>query len=134
METSDHKPRHSVLTLVVLVFDLLLATCACLELAFVVQVFGEMFRDFAFHLPTPTQILFKISNTLVAFHGVGFTLLLCFMLWMIMRTYLSLHRRGDQKILDARLSIIFVSFIVLIGIMTATMLLPIFTRADIVGW
>jgi type II secretory pathway component PulF len=80
METSDDKRQHSAVALILLVLDLFLATCMFLELGFVVPVCQDMFRDFGQKLPTPTQVVINISNTIMVFHGIVFGILLCFAL------------------------------------------------------
>jgi hypothetical protein len=133
MERSDDKPRHSVGALVLLVIDLLLVTLACLELGFVVPAFWEMLRDFGGPLPTATRILNSISSTIMAFHGVGFVLVTVLVLFLVMRMYLAFHRRGDRKGLFACLWATFATGLVLIGIMTFIMFLPISNIECIIG-
>ena len=122
----EDKLRHSVSVMIILAIDLFLAVCACLQLAFVVPVFGGMFGSFGAQLPRATQFQIRISNALTAFHGLGFCLLAGFVLWMIMRMFVVLHRRGDNAKLDAGLRLVLFSSFVLMGIMTAIMFLPVF--------
>ena len=126
----EDEPRHSVRVVIVLIIDLFLVACACLQLAFAVPVFGEMFRSFGAQLPRPTETLVHISNAVMAFHGVGFCLLSCFVFWMIIRMYLKLHRRGERTKLETRLRIILLSCFVLMGIMAVIMFLPIFQMGE----
>ena len=126
MVATCERPRHSAWAVILLLLDLLLATAACLNLAFVVPVFVEMFQFSGKNLPRSTQILIAISNALTTFHGVGLGLLLCCVLWMIGRLYVRLHRRGDRKILFARLSAIFIGLVVLMVMMIFTIFRPVF--------
>jgi hypothetical protein len=133
MENQGDRPKHSVGALVLLVINLLLAVCICLQLAFVVPAVGEMFRDFGARLPMPTQIVLNISGVIMAFYGLGFSILICFMVGTIIWTYVTLHRRGDRRTLFASLWTILLALIVLMGIMTITMFAPIFRMGTIVS-
>lgn len=133
METQDERPRHSLGALILLVIDLLFAVCIFLFLGFVVPVFVDMFRDFGSRFPAPTQIVSKISSALMAFHGVGLLLLTAFVIFLIIRMYIVLHRRGNRVALFNGLWILLFFFVVLIGIMIAAMFLPIFNAGGEVG-
>jgi heme A synthase len=132
-ETPADKAKHSAGALTLLVVDLILAVCACLQLGFVVPVFGDMFRDLCKSLPPATQIILKLSSLIMAFHGVGFVLLTCLVLFGIIHMYLRFHRRGERKRLFTCLWVILVGLIVLVGIMTVIMSLPIFDIECITG-
>ena len=124
MTEKEDKPRHSVGMLILLVFDLLLAVGACLQLAFVVPVFAEMYRDFGVQPPAGTQILLNISNAIMAFHGIGLTCLVCLVVGLIIWMYLTLHRQRKVKALLLSLWIIMTVVVVLAGIITVTMFTP----------
>ena len=121
MDTLVEKRGHSALALFLLAIDLFLAVCFFAEVGFVVPVFLDMFRDFGLQLPMPTQVVLNMSNIIMAFHGLGFGVLLCFGLWMIVLMYLAFNRRGDRKRLFARLWLIFVSFLLLMVIIMIAM-------------
>jgi type II secretory pathway component PulF len=121
METSGDKQRHSVAALILLVLDLFLAVCMFMELGFVVPVFGEMFRDFGHRLSLHTKVVLNISNIIMAFHGLGFGILLCLALWTIVQRYLTLNRRRERKMLFFQLWLIFFSFVLLMVIITLAM-------------
>lgn len=133
-KTPVDKAKHGAGALTLLVVDLIFAVCSCLQLGFVVPRFGAVFRDFGDPLPRATQIVLKLSSLVMAFHGVGFVLLTCLVLFGIIRMYMALHRRGERKRLFTHLWVILVAVVVLVGIMTVTMFLPIFYVAGpIVG-
>lgn len=125
MLVSGDKSRQGAGAWILLLIDLVLAICTYLELAFVVPVFGDMLRDFHADLPVPTQITLTISSA-VAFHGLVFSVISCFILWMIVRVYVTLRRRGNRNTLFLYLWITLVLFIDLMAIMTFTLFLPIF--------
>lgn len=133
METPSGEQRPSAGAVTLLVIDLLLALSVCLALAFVVPAFGDMFRDFGGRgLPRSTAIVLKISDAIMAFHGLGFIIMSCVSLWAIIRMYLALCRRGNREVLFNRLATLLVSLVVLIFIIVATMFLPSFDLGEVI--
>lgn len=124
MDVPEEKPRRSVGALILLVVDLLLALCLVFQLAFVVPVFGALFKDFGTPLPASTRLVLNLAGAINAFHGLGFSLLFCLVPGTIIWMYLSLQRLGDRKTLVIALGSAGLALLVLMGSITGTLFLP----------
>lgn len=134
METpAVERPRHSVGALILLVVDLILVTCACVELGFVVPVFGEMFADFGAKLPGPTQVVLNLAIPLTAFHHAGLAILICALNLGAILGYTHLWRSGHRRGLFGFLWTTLLIAVVACGVITVTMFLPMVTLGTTVG-
>lgn len=133
MNIPESTSRYRIGGLVLLALTIIVAIGSLLEIAFVIPIFDNMFRDYGADLPKLTTFMIALSHMLTAFHYVGFVVLLTLALCTIVLLYLVDNRRQVPKPLYPRLALSLVAFILLIGFVTMTMYLPISKMGTIVG-
>lgn len=119
--------------LILLALTIIVATGSLLEIAFVIPIFDNMFRDYGADLPGLTTFMIALSHMLTAFHYVGFIVLLTLTLCTIVLLYLVDNKCQVPKPLYPRLALSLLTFILLIGFVTMTMYLPISKMGTSVG-
>ena len=100
---------------------------ALLEIAFIVPVFLEMFRDFDAELPCLSEFFLVCSKGLMQFHGLVLLLVIGILSFGMVYGFRLLSARESFRALSITFWTIILFLIVLIGLITVSLFLPLFS-------
>ena len=110
-----------------LLFALIFMWVALLEIAFIVPVFLEMFRDFDVELPCLSEFFLVCLDGLMQFHGLGLLLVIGILSFGMVYGFRLLSARESFRALLITFWTIILFLIVLIGLITVSLFLPLFS-------